>query len=173
MIADLYASGLGLPDRDYYVKTEPRFQEAREKYRVHVAHMIELSGKSRADSRRMAEAVFGMEKRLATASLDNVALRDPKATDHKTSFVDLTNLAPDFDWPGYFAAAKLPRAALNVQQPEFLKAMDELLLRDAARLLEGLPALAPRPVRRPVPLRRPSCRSGSPSRSSTWAGRRR
>ena len=127
-IADVYASGLGLPDRDYYVKTEPRFQEAREKYRVHVAHMVELSGKSRADSRRMAEAVFGMEKRLAEASLDNVALRDPKATDHKTGFVDLTNLAPDFDWPGYFAAAKLPRAPLNVQQPAFLKAVDRLLL---------------------------------------------
>jgi endothelin-converting enzyme/putative endopeptidase len=128
VIAEVYASGLGLPDRDYYLETEPRFQEAREKYRVHVAHMIELSGKSRADSRRMADAVFSMERRLASASLDNVALRDPKATDHKTSFVDLTNLAPDFDWPGYFAAAKLPRAALNVQQPRFLKAMDRLVL---------------------------------------------
>jgi putative endopeptidase len=130
VIADVYASGLGLPDRDYYVKTEPRFQEAREKYRVHVAHMIELSGRSRADSRRAADAVFGMEKRLAGASLDNVALRDPKATDHKTSFVALTSLAPDFDWPGYFAAAKLPRAGLNVQQPAFLKAMDRLLLEE-------------------------------------------
>jgi putative endopeptidase len=130
VIADVYASGLGLPDRDYYVKAEPRFQEARERYRVHVAHMIELSGKSRADSRRAAEAVFSMERRLAVASLDNVALRDPKATDHKTSFVDLTDLAPDFDWRGYFAVAKLPRAALNVQQPAFLKAMDRLLLEE-------------------------------------------
>ena len=128
VIADIYASGLGLPDRDYYVKTEKRFQEAREKYRLHVAHMIELSGKSRAESRRMAEAVFGMEKQLALGSLDNVSLGDPKATDHKTSFLDLTNLTPDFDWLGYVAAAKLPRAALNVQQPEFLKAMDQLLL---------------------------------------------
>ena len=128
VIADVYASGLGLPDRDYYVKTEPRFQEAREKYRVHVAHLIELSGRSRADSRRAADAVFGMEKQLAAASLDNVGRRDPKATDHKTSFVALTNLAPDFDWPRYFTAAKLPRAALNVQQPEFLKAMDRLFL---------------------------------------------
>ncbi len=130
VIAEVYASGLGLPDRDYYLETEPRFQEAREKYRVHVAHMIELSGKSRADSRRMADAVFSMERRLASASLGNVALRDPKATDHRTGFVDLTNLAPDFDWPGYFAAAKLPRAAVNVQQPEFLKAVDELLLQE-------------------------------------------
>jgi putative endopeptidase len=128
VIADLYASGLGLPDRDYYLKTEPRFQEARQKYRLLVAHTIELSGKSRRDSRLESEAAFGMEKQLAAASLDNVALRDPKATDHKTGFIALTNLAPDFDWPGYFAAARLPRAALNVQQPEFLRAVDRLLL---------------------------------------------
>jgi endothelin-converting enzyme/putative endopeptidase len=128
VIADLHAAGLGLPDRDYYVKTEPRFREAREKYRAHVAHLIELAGKSRAESRRDAEAVFSMEKQLALASLDNVALRDPRATDHKTTFVGLTNLAPNFDWPGYFAAARLPRAALNVRQPEFLRAMDRLML---------------------------------------------
>jgi endothelin-converting enzyme/putative endopeptidase len=128
VIAHIQASGLGLPDRDYYLKAEPRFQEARERYRVHVAHVIELSGKSRAESRRMAEAVFGMERQLALGTLDNVARRDPKATDHKTTFVELTNLAPNVDWPGYFAAAKLPPAALNVQQPEFLKAMDRLFL---------------------------------------------
>ena len=58
VIADIYASGLGLPDRDYYVKPEPRFQEAREKYRVHVAHVFELGGASRAASRRAADAVF-------------------------------------------------------------------------------------------------------------------
>jgi putative endopeptidase len=128
VIAALYASGLGLPDRDYYLKTEPRFQEAREKYRLLVAHVIELSGKSRRNSRIESEAVFGMEKQLAAASLDNVALRDPRATDHKTGFIELTNLAPDFDWPGYFAAARLPRAAVNVEQPEFLRAVDSLML---------------------------------------------
>ena len=128
VIAHVQASGLGLPDRDYYLKEEPRFKEAREKYRVHVAHVIELGGKSRAESRRMAEAVFRMERQLALATLDNVARRDPKATDHKTTLVELTNLAPNFDWPGYFAVAKVPTAALNVQQPEFLKAMDRLFL---------------------------------------------
>jgi putative endopeptidase len=127
VIAQLYASGLGLPDRDYYVKTEPRFQEAREKYKVHVAHMLELAGANRADSRKGAEAVFAFERQLAEASLDNVALRDPKATDHKTTFVALTNLTPMFDWPTYFAEAKLPKAALNVAEPEFMKALDRLL----------------------------------------------
>jgi endothelin-converting enzyme/putative endopeptidase len=128
VIADVFASGLGLPDRDYYVKTEPRFQEAREKYRSHVMRMLELAGARRAEARQAAAAVFGMEKQLAVASLDNVALRDPKATDHKTTFVDLTNLAPDIDWPGYFAGAKLPRAALNVQEPNFMRAADRLFL---------------------------------------------
>jgi len=127
VIANLSASGLGLPDRDYYVKAEPRFQEAREKYKVHVAHMLELAGASRADSRKGAEAVFAFEKQLAEASLDNVALRDPKATDHKTTFVALTNLTPMFDWPAYFAEAKLPKDALNVSEPAFMKALDRLL----------------------------------------------
>ena len=128
VIADLFASGLGLPDRDYYLKSEPRFHEAREKYHVYVAHVIELSGANRAASRRAADAVFALEKQLALGSLDNVARRDPKATDHRTSFIELTNLAPNFDWPGYFAAAKLPRAALNVREPGFMRVMDQLLL---------------------------------------------
>ena len=127
VIADLYASGLGLPDRDYYLKEEPRFREARQKYRAHVARVLELGGASRADALRGASAVFALEKQLAKASLDNVALRDPKATDHKTTFVALTNLTPMFDWAAYFAAAKLPRAALNVQQPDFMKALDRAL----------------------------------------------
>ena len=127
VIANVAASGLGLPDRDYYVKAEPRFQEARERYRLHVAHVLELAGASRAASRRQAEAVFALERQLALASLDNVALRDPKAIDHRTTFVALTNLTPMFDWPAYFAEAKLPKDALNVQQPEFMKALDRLL----------------------------------------------
>ncbi|MFN8091154.1 MAG: M13 family metallopeptidase [Vicinamibacteria bacterium] len=127
VIANVSASGLGLPDRDYYLKPEPRFQEAREKYKLHVAHVLELAGATRAASRREADAVFAFERQLAEASLDNVALRDPKRIDHRTTFVALTNLAPMFDWPAYFAEAKLPKDALNVQQPEFMKAVDRLL----------------------------------------------
>jgi len=126
VIADVYASGLGLPDRDYYVKGEPRFKEAREKYQSHVMRMLELGGEIRKDARRDAEAVLGLETKLAQAQLDNVALRDPKQTDHRTGFVALTEACSMFDWPGYFAAAKLPRAALNVQQPAFLRAVDRL-----------------------------------------------
>jgi endothelin-converting enzyme/putative endopeptidase len=127
VIADVYASGLGLPDRDYYLKSEPHFQEARERYRKHVARMLELAGAGPTEAREQANAVFALESKLAEASLDNVALRDPQATDHKSPFEELTRLAPKFDWPGYFAEAQLPRIPLNVQQPEFLRAFDRLL----------------------------------------------
>ncbi len=127
VIAEVRASGLGLPDRDYYLKPEARFQEAREKYRAHVARMFELAGSSADDAAAASEAVFGLEKRLAEASLDNVALRDPRATDHKTTFAELQKLAPGFDWPAWFDAARLPRADLNVAEPKFLAAVDTLL----------------------------------------------
>jgi endothelin-converting enzyme/putative endopeptidase len=127
VIADIYATGLGLPDRDYYFKPEPRFQEARDKYRAHVATTLKLAGYGEADAKAAADTVFALETKLAEASLDRVSLRDPQATDHKTAFADLSKLAPSFDWAAYFDAARLPRADLNVQEPAFLRALDREL----------------------------------------------
>jgi endothelin-converting enzyme/putative endopeptidase len=127
VIADLYASGLGLPDRDYYLKPEPRFQDARAKYRVHVANMFKLAGYSEADAKAASDTIFNMETKLAEASLDNVALRDPAATDHKTTVADLQKMTPHFDWPAYFAATHLPPDALNVDQPKFMEEVDRQL----------------------------------------------
>ena len=126
-IAAVFASGLGLPDRDYYLKPEPRFQEARQKYRVHVAKMFELAGYSQPDAQAAAETVFRVEEKLAENSLDNVALRDPANTDHKMAFASFAKLAPAMDWDGYFASAKIPRADLNVTEPLFLKELDRQL----------------------------------------------
>lgn len=127
VIATIYASGLGLPDRDYYFKPDARFQEAREKYRAHVAKMFRLSGATEAASKAAADTVFGMESKLAEASLDNVALRDPVATDHKTTFDQLVKMAPKFDWAGYFKAANLPAIPVNVTEPKFLEEFNRQL----------------------------------------------
>ncbi len=128
VVAHVVPGELGLPDRDHYLSAEPPFREVREKYRVHVAHLIELGGATRAASRQAAEAVFAMERQLAAALPDAAARRAAGATARETSFVDLTILAPNVDWPGYFAAAKLPRAAVVVEDAAFLKAVDELFL---------------------------------------------
>jgi endothelin-converting enzyme/putative endopeptidase len=121
VIAFIVASGLGLPDRDYYLKPDARFQEARERYRAHVASMFRLAGDSDADARRASDAVFSMEAGLAEQALDNAALRDPQATDHKTSFAELQKMAPHVDWGAYFDEARIPRGSLNVTEPKELQ----------------------------------------------------
>ncbi|HMC29377.1 MAG TPA: M13 family metallopeptidase [Candidatus Angelobacter sp.] len=126
-IASIGASGLGLPDRDYYFKTEPRFQEARDKYRTHVKNMFKLAGYTDQQAQAASETVFNVEAKLAEASLDNVALRDPKATDHKMAFADLQKLTPAIDWNSFFQDARISHADLNVQEPKFLQEVDRQL----------------------------------------------
>jgi putative endopeptidase len=127
VIAKIYAGGLGMPDRDYYVKTDDRFKEARAKYLAHVAAMFRLAGESDATAKSAADTVMRMETKLAEASLDNVALRDPKATDHKTSFADLQKLTPHFPWPAYYRSADLKAGDVNVAEPKFLGEFDRQL----------------------------------------------
>ncbi|MBC7989970.1 MAG: M13 family metallopeptidase [Luteimonas sp.] len=121
VVAMVAAGGLGLPDRDYYLKTEKRFVEARAEYLEHVAKMFVLAGAKPAEAEAAAKTVFAFEKRLAEASLDNVALRDPKQQDHKMALSGLQALAPAFDWAAYFDAAHVPKIDLNVTQPKFLQ----------------------------------------------------
>jgi len=126
-IENVGAGSLGLPDRDYYLKAEPSFVEAREKYRAHVANVLKLGGMPEAQARDAADGIFALEKRLAEASLDSATAGDPAATNHKMSFAQLKELAPHFDWDTYFDEAKLPRAELNVAEPKFVQQMDKAL----------------------------------------------
>ncbi|HEY6941719.1 M13 family metallopeptidase [Dokdonella sp.] len=121
VIAHIAPGTLGMPDRDYYLKPDKRFVEARAKYRTHVAKMFELAGEKPAAAKAAAETVFAFEKRLAAASLDNVQLRDPKLQDNKTTFAGLGTLVPAFDWGAYFDAAHIPHDDLNVTEPKFLQ----------------------------------------------------
>jgi putative endopeptidase len=127
VIAKVYAAGLGLPDRDYYFKPEKRFADARDKYVVHVAKMFQLAGWTKASAKKASETVFAMETTLASAQLDNVALRDPAATDHKVSVAALQKMTPHFDWNHYLDRSGIARADLNVDQPAYMAAVDKEL----------------------------------------------
>jgi len=125
VLADVGASGLSLPDRDYYLKPEPRFKEAREKYVEHVTAMLKLAGWDQKSAAAGAQTIMGMEAKLAEASLDNVALRDPAATDHNTTFAQLQAMAPHVDWAAYFKHKQLPNDVdMNVDQPKFMEEVD-------------------------------------------------
>jgi putative endopeptidase len=127
VVAWLSPSGLGLPDRDYYVKADPRFVEARRRYVEHVATTFGLAGRDAKAAKRAAGAVMALETELAKASLDNVALRDPKASDHKMTVAELRKLAPNVDWAALLGASGLKPDPLNVTQPAFVKEVDRRL----------------------------------------------
>ncbi|MBV9493805.1 MAG: M13 family metallopeptidase [Acidobacteria bacterium] len=127
VIARVFASGLGLPDRDYYLKPEKRFADAREKYLPHVAKMFELTGTSPAAAKKAAQTVFDFEKRLAEARLDRVLMRDPKQTDHKHTVNALQKMTPHIDWSRYLDDAGIPKNDLNIDQPEYMGVLEKEL----------------------------------------------
>jgi len=128
VLADVGASGYSLPDRDYYLKPEARFKEAREKYQQHVAKMFVLAGWDAKTAASGAQTVMTMETKFAEASLDNVALRDPTSTDHNTTFAQLQAMVPHFDWVSYFQHKQLAQDIdLNVDQPKYMQEVDRQL----------------------------------------------
>lgn len=128
VIADTGASGLGLPDRDYYFNDDAKSKETRDKYLEHVAKIFELAGWDAAKSKQAAQTVMKIETAFAKASLTNVELRDPKATDHKMTLADARKLNPSFDWPRFLRALDSPaNVAINVEEPKFLQEFERQL----------------------------------------------
>jgi endothelin-converting enzyme/putative endopeptidase len=128
MIADADQGGLGLPDRDYYLKDDPKSVKLREQYVAHVQKMLELSGASPTQAAAGAQAVLRIETDLAKGSLDRVARRDPSQTYHKMSIKELAALSPAIDWPKYFAGLGTPSFTdLDVSVPDFFKTLNAVL----------------------------------------------
>jgi len=123
-IANVVPAEMGLSSRDAYLQSEPRFVQERERYRARVAHVLALAGTPDTAARESSVAILGLEARLAQASLGATASADPAATDHRMTFAQLQQLAPDVDWGAYFAAARLPQIDLNVAEPNFLRQLD-------------------------------------------------
>jgi endothelin-converting enzyme/putative endopeptidase len=122
------AGGLGLPDRDYYTKTEAKSREIREKYIQHVEKMFRLLGDSAPLATAHAKTVMEIETALAKASLTRVEQRDPYKLYHRMSPAELQALTPFLKWSLYFKASGAPEiATINVTEPEFFKELQTLL----------------------------------------------
>ncbi len=122
--------GLGLPDREYYLKDDPRMKELRALYQDHVGKMLELAGAKPADAARQAKAIFEIETALAKVSMDKVERRDPNKIYHRLERAGLKKAAPHFPWDSYFEALGAPAVqAINVLTPDFFAGMDKLLAR--------------------------------------------
>jgi putative endopeptidase len=128
VIAFATAGGLGLPDRDYYVKTDAKSQETRAKYVEHVAKMFTLLGDTAARANAEAQTVMAIETALAKASLTRVEQREPHNLFHKLTAAQLAALTPSFNWPAYWAASGMPaQAEVNVTEPKFFEEVERQL----------------------------------------------
>ena len=125
MIAGVGAGGLGLPDRDYYTKTDAKSEQIRQQYLAYIAKLLGMTGESEGQAKADAGSILRIETALAEASLTRVERRDPHKTYHKMTLTELQTLGPAIDWPLYFTTQGAPGlASLNVAQPEFMKAVN-------------------------------------------------
>jgi endothelin-converting enzyme/putative endopeptidase len=128
VIAQLDQGGLGLPDRDYYLKQDDKSKEIRAKYLVHVARMFTLAGEKPETAKAYAETIMRMETALAKGSLDLVSRRDPEKVYHLLGKDAFEKSNPQFAWAQYFSGVKPPAfQTVNVAWPDFFQAVDGLL----------------------------------------------
>jgi predicted metalloendopeptidase len=128
VVGSAFQGGLGLPEREYYLKQDDKSKTLRDAYVKHVARMFELLGDSGDVSSAEAATVLQIETTLAKASMKNTDLRDPEKTYHRMKMADLQALTPDFNWESYFRLLNHPELKeINVGQPEFFKALDAQL----------------------------------------------
>jgi predicted metalloendopeptidase len=120
-------SGLGLPDRDYYLNDDAKFQTVRAKYRTHVEKMLSMAGDRGAAAD--AAAILGLETALAQIQWSKVENRDPVKTYNKTAFADLDKLMPTYDWRSYLVQTGLTGTVdyVIVNQPSYFKALQPLI----------------------------------------------
>lgn len=127
-IAVASQGGLGMPDRDYYTKTDAKSQQLRDAYIAHVQKMFELLGDDADKSAAEAKTVLDLETKLAQISMSRVDRRDPDKTYHKMSVTELAALTPNFSWTSYFREIGYPSIdTVDVEAPEFFKGMDSAL----------------------------------------------
>lgn len=132
IIAGLDQGGIGLPDRDYYFRTDEKSVEIRRQYVAHLLKMFELLGNPTDVASKRAEAVMKIETALAKGSLDSVARRDPAAVYHRLTVKELISLSPGFDWEKFFEGVGVPGIqSLDVSVPPFVRAMEAVIVQSS------------------------------------------
>jgi putative endopeptidase len=127
VIAFAVAGGLGLPDRDSYLKTDARAKDIRAKYVAHIANTFKLLGDTPEQAQREAARVMEIETALAKASLSRVDKRDPYKLFHKVDAKGLQALTPGFDWQAYLdEVGQGKQTTFNVTEPAFFKALGQM-----------------------------------------------
>lgn len=126
VIAYVDQGGLGLPDRDDYIKDDANSKEKREKYLAHVGNILKLSGDEQSEAD--AKKVMDIETKLAQASMDRIERRKPENRDHKTTMAAFSASAPNLEFARFVKGTTAPAFdSMNVGNPEFFKQVNGLV----------------------------------------------
>ncbi len=127
-IFNLSQGGLGLPERDYYLRDDAKSKEIRQQYVSHIARTLELANTPKAQATTDAANILALETRLAKASMPRVEMRNPNATYHKMTPEELKAQTPNIEWTRYFVTlGKADPGSLNVSQPAFFTEFGTML----------------------------------------------
>jgi putative endopeptidase len=130
IIAGLDQGGLGMPDRDYYLKTDEKSVEIQKQYVAYLTKVFGLLGASTPEAAKRAQTVFALETELAKGSLDRVSRRDPEKMYHKMSIAELQTLSPALDWKAFLRGLGTPPMdSLDVAVPEYFKVLNTAINR--------------------------------------------
>ena len=127
-IGNIIPAALGLPDRDYYLKDDPKSKDARDRYLLHIQRLLMLSGFRTHQGAAAAQTIFRMETRFARERLSRVERRDPHKINTHIAAGKLHELTPHFDWAAYYSAIGLPfSGTVRVVDLKFMREFDRQL----------------------------------------------
>ena len=126
-IAIYSQGGLGLPDRDYYFKTDPATLAIVKAYKEYIQKIFSLTGSDSVSATKDMELVYALEKEMASSHRNQVELRDPQSNYHKMAVAELDKSMPVFGWKKLLQQLNISTDSLNVQQPAFYTKLNTLL----------------------------------------------
>ncbi|KAF2331988.1 M13 family metallopeptidase [Flavobacterium daemonense] len=126
-IAQLYQTGIGLPDRDYYFKTDSSTVAIQAAYKKYLSTLFQQTGSNAEEAKKNADLVYGIDKQLATSHRTKVELRDVQANYNKTAVADLVKKHTNIDWTIFLNKLGAKTDFINVGQPAYYDALNKLL----------------------------------------------
>lgn len=126
-IAQLAQTGIGLPEREYYFKTDSSTLAIQSAYKNYVAKLFELTGTDAATATKYAAITYGIEKQLASSHRTNIELRDVKANYNKLAVADLVKKQPNLNWPTTLSNLGATVDSLNMGQPAYYDKLNAML----------------------------------------------
>jgi putative endopeptidase len=126
-IAQLYQTGLGLPDRDYYFNADAPTVAIQQSYKKYLSKLFHQTGSTAQEAEKNAAVVYDIDKKLATAHKTKVELRDVQANYNKLAVADLVKRHPNINWTAFLNNLGAPTDSINVGQPQYYDALNKLL----------------------------------------------